>query len=69
MDEPKEPSHIKAFGFATSVRAIITGILVVTVCILSYQQKEIKEPLYGGVMLALAGYFGNRTQQQKPPGT
>ena len=45
-----------------SVRGWITVLTVMTVCVMSYLAKDVKEPLYSLVLLASGFYFGSKTK-------
>jgi len=65
---PQEPPRKKASEshlFNMSARGIITMIVVVTVCAMSFQEKEINEPLYTLVGMVIGYYFGQRKEPAK----
>ncbi len=47
--------------FGVSVRALIAFMLVLTVCVMSFFAKEVAEPLYTLVMVAVSFYLGSKT--------
>ena len=55
--------------FGVSVRGWITVLTVLTVCIMSYLSKDVKEPLYSLVLLASGFYFGSKTKGENVQGT
>lgn len=57
-----KPSNVESTLFGVSVRGWITFIITLTVCAMAFIGKDIKEPLYGSLMLVLGFYFG----QAKP---
>ena len=57
--------------FGVSVRGWITVTMVGTVCAMAFLAKDVKEPLYSLVLLAVGYYFGQKTpgKQNGPPST
>ena len=45
-----------------SIRAWIALIVVLTVCVMSFVQKEVTEPLYTLASLSVGYYFGQKTK-------
>ena len=66
MIERKDMNESNIFG--VSARAIIAFTLVVTVCIISILQHDIKEPLYTLVVMAVSFYLGKSSNNPTGPG-
>lgn len=65
VDEHKQTdSKFTLIGWDVSIRAVITIILVITVCAMSVCGLEVKEPLYSAVLLALGAYFVKQNQSK-----
>lgn len=65
VDEHKQSdSRFTLIGWDVSIRAVITILLVVTVCAMSAFGLEVKEPLYSAVLLALGAYFVKQNQNK-----
>lgn len=65
VDEHKQSdSKFTLIGWDVSIRAVITILLVVTVCAMSVFGLEVKEPLYSAVLLALGAYFVKQNQNK-----
>lgn len=65
VDEHKQTdSKFTLVGWDVSIRAVITIILVLTVCAMSVCGLEVKEPLYSAVLLALGAYFVKQNQSK-----
>jgi len=47
--------------FGVSIRGWLAVMLVATVCVMSFLTKEVKEPLYTLVMVAVSFYLGSKT--------
>jgi hypothetical protein len=58
-----ERKRVESHVFNLSVRALITLIVVATVCFMSVYQIEVKEPLYTLVGMCIGYYFA---QKEKP---
>lgn len=58
----KTPSH-ESHMFSMSTRSLITLIVVLTVCLMSYRGMKVEEPLYTLVGMCIGYYFG---QNGKP---
>lgn len=43
-----------------SVRGWIAGLIVLTMCVMSFMGKEVTEPLRGATLFALGYYFGSK---------
>lgn len=57
------PDHLEDTIFTgrrihIGLRGIITTLVVLTVCIMSFSAREIKEPLYTIASMAIGWYFG-----------
>ena len=50
--------------FGVSIRGWLAFILVMTVCVMSFMQRDVKEPLYTLVMVAVSFYLGQKTAQK-----
>lgn len=57
-------SKFTLIGWDVSIRAVITILLVLTVCAMSVCRLEVKEPLYSAVLLALGAYFVKQNQSK-----
>lgn len=57
-DNPKGEGLV----FGASMRSWLTLTIVWTSCLLSVMEIQVREPLYGALLLTLGFYFG----QQKP---
>lgn len=63
--QPSPPKSVESEIAGVSIRAWALVTLVLTVCIMSVMQIEVKEPLYTLVGSAIGFYFGQKTQQPK----
>ena len=68
MDAPIEPSPTKepqdeSKIFGISIRGFITLLIVITVCVMSVTQLDIKEPLYTLAGLTIGYYFGHSVKK------
>jgi hypothetical protein len=66
IEKPKGNQPRESQLFYVSLRGWISLIVVTTVCVMSYQQLEVKEPLYTLAGLIVGFFFGQskpKTQQ------
>ena len=68
-DETKETSEAVPPALTTesavlgvSVRAWVTILMVVTVCMMSAWDLAVEEPLYSGFLMGLGFYLGQKTK-------
>lgn len=48
-----------------SLRGWLAAVLVLTVCGMSVIQREVVEPLYSAVLLALGFYYGQKSTKEE----
>jgi hypothetical protein len=59
-EEETDPKRDQSHICSLSVRALITLLVTITVCVMAFQNKKVEEPLYTVVGLCLGFYFGQR---------
>ena len=47
--------------FGVSIRGWLVLLLVLTMCLMSFLGKEIKEPLQSSILLGMGFYFGQKS--------
>lgn len=65
IEKPKQKRDSSHF-FGLSARAAIALILVVTVCVMSYQGKSVEEPLKVLVVSVVSFYVGTKNAPATP---
>lgn len=53
--------------FGISLRGLLAMMAMATICLMQYQGKEVKEPLYSVVLLIVGAYFGQAINRVKEP--
>lgn len=58
-----KPHRHESVLLGVSTRGWITIIVTLTICLMSFMQREVKEPMYSIAIAVIAYYFG---QKDKP---